>query len=161
MSEMQSSSKPNRKGRSSLPAPRVDLTPMVDLGFLLITFFIFTTTMIQQKSMPLLLPDNNETPGIASKENSLHLLLGTGKIIFAYTDFNKNAVAKIQTMDSLYSTIALYKKANEKHLINIEPSDKSVLQNLVNVLDAIQILQIKDYSIVDASAEMMEKVALL
>ena len=66
---------------------RVDMTPMVDLGFLIITFFIFTTTMSTPSTMKLIMPkdDKKEEDKTEVKESgALSIMLGGSNGIFYY-----------------------------------------------------------------------------
>ena len=66
---------------------RVDMTPMVDLGFLLITFFIFTATMSSPKAMKLNMPkdvDDPEKQTEAKESGALTIMLGKGNNIYYY-----------------------------------------------------------------------------
>ena len=83
MAEMITSSK--RKGKKYLPKNiRVDLTPMVDLGFLLITFFILTTSLDEKKEMKLLLPKDSKDSTLLEKSTTLIFLLKANDSIGYY-----------------------------------------------------------------------------
>jgi len=63
------------------------MTPMVDLGFLLITFFIFTTTMSSPKAMNLNMPKdtkNQEELNKAKQSGALTIMLGKNNAVYYY-----------------------------------------------------------------------------
>jgi biopolymer transport protein ExbD len=81
----------HKKGRGVKKAKklstRVDMTPMVDLGFLLITFFIFTTTMSSPTTMNLSMPKDTDKPEEQNKakaSGALSIMLGKDNHIFYY-----------------------------------------------------------------------------
>jgi biopolymer transport protein ExbD len=66
---------------------RIDMTPMVDLGFLLITFFIFTTTMSNPSALKLNMPkdtDKEEEQNKAKESGALTIMLGKGNNVYYY-----------------------------------------------------------------------------
>ncbi|MCE3226269.1 MAG: hypothetical protein K0S32_820 [Bacteroidetes bacterium] len=93
MAEIQEGGGGGHKGgkkRAKKQSTRIDMTPMVDLAFLLLTFFVLTATFSKPKSMELTLPakpDNpEEQPPI---KNGITLILSDKDKIFYYEkEFN-------------------------------------------------------------------------
>ncbi|MDN5285122.1 MAG: biopolymer transporter ExbD [Mucilaginibacter sp.] len=138
---------------------RVDLTAMVDLAFLLITFFILTTTLSKPKAMDLVMPDKGGEDGLPvpqsrsfticlGKNNQLMWYLGELKnpiIAPTVTGFNKDGIRK-----ALFETSKMvHDKTGKSMIVLVKPSDHSVYNNLVNVLDELEITKTPSYAIVD------------
>ncbi len=139
--------------------PRVDMTPMVDLGFLLITFFVFTTTFSSPTMMKLTMPDKSTEPAPFIKyDNTLTLILGKNNRIFWHQkgpkDLDKEVLNETNYGTTL-SQLIIQKRNNaiekENFTVIIKPSDESKYKNTVDVLDEMAITNQNRYVIADAS----------
>ena len=134
---------------------RVDLTPMVDLGFLLLTFFIFSTTMVQPTSFNLSMPKDTEKDSMKVKESGvLTLLLGKGNMIYYY--FKKDPASMQVTSYRQVRDIILDKKKKtmlEDLFIIIKPGEEATFKNTVDILDEMNINDISRYALVDISRQ--------
>jgi len=144
--------------KSKKLSTRVDLTPMVDLGFLLITFFIFTTTMSQPTAMKLILPkdaDKPEEQNKAKESGVITILLGKDDHVFYYEGQLDNSASnfKSSTFKEIRNVL-LDKKARtpEKDLVVVlKPSEECTYRNVVDILDEMAVNVLKRYALVDIS----------
>jgi len=172
MAELDTSGGGHKKGpgvkKGKKLSTRVDLTPMVDLGFLLITFFIFTTTMSQPTAMKLILPDDKVKPeeqNKAKESGALTILMGADNHIYYYegqlkpdasnflsASYNgENSIRDIILKKKEYVRSVAQDPTNpEKDLvIVIKPSANCTYKNVIDILDEMSINVVKKYALVD------------
>jgi len=158
MAEMDTSSGGgHKKGpgvkKSKKLSTRVDLTPMVDLGFLLITFFIFTTTMSQPTAMKLNLPKDTDKPDEQNKlkeSAAFTVMPGKDDKVYYYEGLDPS---KIQASDwkNIRDAILDKKRRTDPNdfMVIIKPDADATYKNTVDMLDEMKIDDVKRYALVD------------
>ena len=148
-------SSPGKSGGSRLrrmPA-RVDLTAMVDLAFLLITFFILTTTLSKTRDLPLVMPAPGPGNPVAAS-STMTICLGKNNQVLCYLGLGDKplTVPKLVDYDKglnnvIVQTAGQINAKGKSMFVIIKPSDHSVYKNLVAVLDAMNINKVPSYAI--------------
>ena len=152
---------------------RVDLTPMVDLGFLLITFFMYTTTMSKPKTMQINMPykDDVVKPEEETKikeSTAMTILLSKDHRIYYYEGIGSDAtkppelkVTYFRSKDGIRDAIIEKKKkveelrqqgllsGKDQATLLIKPDENSTYEDMVNILDEMNINDVRVYAIVD------------
>ena len=165
MAEVQVQEKGDKGGkvRSKKQSTRVDMTPMVDLGFLLITFFMFTTTFSKPNVMDLGLPakPKKDAPPPQKTEidlsNSISLIIGKDNRIF-YHQLDQAGLNDQTLMETSFDREGITKvieraKAGaikqDIFTVIIKPTDDAVYKNFVDILDEMAITKSDRYGVTD------------
>lgn len=135
----------------------IDMTPMVDLAFLLLTFFVLTSNLVKPWTIEIDMPSKVKDPidrPLLDAKRAMSIVLGDQNKVYWYmgvptghaevTDFSVNGLRKILTEK---------KESVENLYVLIKPSDHSHYKNVIDALDEMIITEITRYSIVEPESE--------
>jgi biopolymer transport protein ExbD len=149
MAEINNPNKNNSSSKKMIKkSTKVDLTPMVDLGFLLITFFVFTTTMARATAMQMFEPKEGE-PKLVPATGAMTILLGKeNKLCYYFGDLDtvQNKTAFVQSDFKKIRKIIADKKQTtpvSKLMYIIKSSDEAKFGNAMAVIDEMTICGVK------------------
>ncbi len=111
---------------------RLDMTPMVDVAFLLLTFFMLTTTLLTPQVMEITMPPDSKIPVEIAESNLLTLRIRQDMAVF--WNMGTEAPQKISEND-VPKILKEHLQINPKlsTLIKIDP--KAKYQTLVTMVD--------------------------
>jgi biopolymer transport protein ExbD len=167
MAELNTTSNDRHKKRSGVKkskklSTRVDLTPMVDLGFLLITFFIFTTTMSRPKAMHLLLPKDSADSMLLRNSGALTLIPTGDDQLFYYEggDPGKMQSSSFRSLREIIHDKKIRTNPTD-FMVIIKPTKKCSYKNTIATLDEITINQVRSYALVELSKPESDRIDLM
>lgn len=159
---------------------RVDMTPMVDLGFLLITFFIFTTTMSTPNTTRLIMPKDEKDPEkqtevkqsgaltiLMAKDNNLYYyegqMEGDGSNFKSttYKEIRDVIQKKKKDVMQLGRGLGYHADSLDKDLVVvIKPNSDATYKNTVDILDEMTINNIQRFALIDITDTEKQAIVL-
>jgi biopolymer transport protein ExbD len=138
------------KVRAKKLSTKIDMTPMVDLAFLLLTFFILTTTLYKPYVMKVTMPDNAATdPPERSAKDVINFVLAENNKVYWWMGLDPSAEVTNYSKDGIRKILMERSNVNPNLMVLIKPKDNSHFQNMVDILDEVQITGMSRYAIVD------------
>jgi len=117
----------------------LDMTPLVDIAFLLLTFFMFTTTMVTPQIMEMKLPQGDD-PVEVIDDDLFSILIRKDDSVFYYRGILENTQLQPVTLKAL-KTVCIeenMRPGKENKTITALKSDTSAsFGRLVRVLDIL------------------------
>lgn len=162
MAELNASEKKSgRRSSLSKVPPRIDLTAMVDLAFLLITFFIMATSLAKPKAMAITMPVNGP-PGADPATRTMTICLGNNNQALWYLGLPDNPIMAPKLVN--YSKTGLrmaiintgktiFEKTGKPMIVILKPSAHSVYANFVSALDELNITDVQTYAVAKISSK--------
>jgi biopolymer transport protein ExbD len=147
------------KPKGKKASTHIDMTPMVDLAFLLLTFFMLTTQFSKPKTMDIVIPEKpKDNQPKKNQDNVMNLIIGPNNRLFYYfgidhpkvesTTYGADGIVKVLNSDE-------YKK-NDKFMVLIKATPDSKYKNLVAIFDVMRITDTKSYALVDITKPEIE-----
>ncbi len=150
--------------RTSRKSLFIDLTPMVDLAFLLISFFMLTTVLQENMSMELKMPENTGEPIPIAHSRTITLIADANNQLYYYNgedmqNLSKSNYSNAGLRQLLYERIQQQRAADPgKGLICIiKLTGGADYNDMINLLDEMEITNVPTYAIQDITEAEKEQ----
>jgi biopolymer transport protein ExbD len=148
---------------------KIDMTPMVDLGFLLISFFVITAELARPTTMDLIMPKDRGQPSELGESSALTVLLDNDRLFYYHGKWEEALKNNAIIQTSFSGSTGLRKIIGEKQrqldmsaknkegrnglMLLIKPGDRAAYKNIVDLLDEATISMVKKYAIIRLSEQ--------
>jgi biopolymer transport protein ExbD len=156
MSEIAHTSTAADSARGTLVKKRptkVDMTPLVDLAFLLLMFFILTATFNKNRVLEVGMPDPSGGAAPVNADNVLNLVLAEGDRIYWWMGLASPVTSTDYSKEGLRTLLLRKNGENPRLVVLIKPKRESRFQNMVDVLDEMNITRTRRFAIIEFASE--------
>jgi biopolymer transport protein ExbD len=136
---------------------RIDMTPMVDVAFLLLTFFMLTTSMKRPQTMEINLPPNKDVKVEVAMSNLLTLRMSEEGVI--YWNMGVDPLQKVD-MKGLRALVLQKMQQNPKLITLIKVDRKGRYHYMVDIMDELNLANMQRFSLapmLDADRQAIQK----
>jgi biopolymer transport protein ExbD len=132
------------KKKSKRVSIRIDMTPMVDVAFLLLTFFMLTTVFAKPQTMEINLPPDADVKVEVAESNLMTLRVTADGSLFWNT--GSEPLAKMEFKD-LRKFLADRNRANPKLITLIKVDREAKYIQMVDIMDELNLANITRFTL--------------